>query len=60
MLIGPSKLKFSDPSLRENSICFSERMDPNRNRAGQHSLWVFDGQAKVPGNTRAVFFSEGS
>ena len=51
MLIGSSELNFSDPSLWENSICFSKCMDPNRNRARQYSLWVFDGQAKIPRNT---------
>jgi len=51
MLIGSSELNFSDPSLWENRICFSKCMDPIRNRARQHSLWVFDGQAKIPRNT---------
>jgi len=51
ILIVFSELKFSDPSLWENSICFSECMDPNRNCARQYSLWVFDGQTKIPRNT---------
>jgi hypothetical protein len=51
ILIVFSELKFSDPSLWENSICFSECMDPNRNCARQYSLWVFNGQAKIPRNT---------
>ena len=51
ILIVFSELKFSDPSLWENSICFSKCMDPNRNRARQYSLWVFDGQTKIPRNT---------
>uniref|UniRef100_A0A0A9DNV3 ABC transmembrane type-1 domain-containing protein n=1 Tax=Arundo donax TaxID=35708 RepID=A0A0A9DNV3_ARUDO len=43
--------KTKDPCLWQNSICFSECMDPNRNCARQYSIWVFDGQAEIPRNT---------